>query len=301
MRKVLWAALIGSLALWGLTFPLMKMALVEAEPLTMALVRFAITFPFMLAFAWALPGRGPLLSRAATRDATLIAVFALVLANVFQNYGLRHTTAGMASILQEMAPLFTIFLAVALLGERVNGYIVAGALLAFAGTVLLFYDPGMGRSALLGNALMVLTALMYAASGIIGKRALATIHPGTLTVTVHLIGLVLLGPITVAVEPQGVAEVPRWSTATWTTIAVLAIFPTALGPLVWYYALRERSLSSMSILTYLIPMFAIFFDLMLTGTVMPAASLVFGIVLVTGVVVAQHGSQVAADEHGQHF
>jgi len=65
--------------------------------------------------------------------------------------------------------------------------------------------------------------------------------------------------------------------------------------------MRETTLSSLSILTYLIPMFAIIFDLLLTGTAMAASSILFGIILITGVVIAQRGSMIAKDEHGQHF
>ncbi len=301
MRKFLYVALIGSLALWGLTFPLMKIALEEAEPMTMALVRFAITFPFIFVFAWPIKNKGKPFNEAAIRPAFLIAFFAVVLGNLFQNYGLQWTTAGMASVLQEMAPLFTIILAMWFLKERVNRYIVGGALIAFAGTVMLFYEPDIGSSSFIGNLLMIMTALMYAFSSLVSKKALSTIHPVTLTVMVHGIGLVLLLPLTMVLEIDGVMSMHTWSFQTWMAITVLAIFPTALGPIVWYYAMRESTLSSLSILTYLIPMFAITFDLLLTGTAMAGSSILFGIILITGVVIAQRGSVIAKDEHGQHF
>ena len=158
-----------------------------------------------------------------------------------------------------------------------------------------------GSSSFIGNTLMIMTALMYALSSLHGKKALAFTHPVTLTIMVHAIGLVMLLPLTMVLEIEGVMAIPTWSVQTWTAITVLAIFPTALGPIIWYYAMRETTLSSLSILTYLIPMFAIIFDLLLTGTAMTGSSILFGIVLITGVVIAQRGSRIAKDEHGQHF
>ncbi|MCI0497701.1 MAG: DMT family transporter [Thermoplasmata archaeon] len=301
MRNGLWVALIGSLALWGLTFPLMKIALEEAGPMTMALMRFAVTFPFIVLFSLMISDRGPLLSREVLPEAAFVCLFSTVLGNLFQNYGLLYTTAGMASVLQEMAPLFTIILAMRFLGERVNAHIIGGAVIAFAATLLLFYDASAGPEALYGNVLMVLTALMYAISGLKSKEALSFTHPVTWSVTTALVGLVMLLPVTLVMEWNDVAAVPGWGRATWIAIAVLAIFPTAMGPLIWNYAMREKTLSSLSILTYLIPAFAILFDALLTRTLMSPLQLFFGLILVTGVVIAQRGSKVAAEEHGQQY
>jgi len=211
MRKSLYMALIGSLALWGLSFPLMKIALEEAGPMTMALVRFAITFPFIFLFAWPIKDKGKPFLQEAVPYAFSIALFAVVLVNVFQNYGLQWTTAGMASVLQEMSPLFTIILAMWFLRERVNRFIIGGALIAFAGTAMLFYEPDIGSLSFIGNVLMILTALMYALSSLSGKKALVFTHPVTLTIMVHGIGLVMLLPLTMALEIEGVMAIPTWS------------------------------------------------------------------------------------------
>ena len=134
------AAFAGAVAIGGSNFVAIRFSNRELDPLWGAGLRFALAaVVFGLLFAalrLPLP-RG--------RGLALVAVYGLL--SVGASYGclywaLRDVPAGVAAVVLAVGPLLTLLLAVAHGMERLSGRALAGAVVALAGSAVIFAEPG---------------------------------------------------------------------------------------------------------------------------------------------------------------
>ena len=132
-----WTAALASVA-WAVSTVMMKPPLREIEPLTAQAVRLPLASVLLFLTPWTRGavaalrdgGRGPLL-----RMAVLSVVTAF--SSVLFVASLKYAGVTVGAVLSSTAPLFAIPLGVIFLGERMSLTIVAGAVIAVAGIVVL--------------------------------------------------------------------------------------------------------------------------------------------------------------------
>ena len=132
-----WTAVLASVA-WAVSTVMMKPPLREIEPLTAQAVRLPLASVLLFLTPWTRGaaaalrdgGRGPLL-----RMGVLSVVTAF--SSVLFVASLKYAGVTVGSVLSSTAPLFAIPLGVIFLGERISLTIVAGAVIAVAGIVVL--------------------------------------------------------------------------------------------------------------------------------------------------------------------
>ena len=168
----------------------------------------------------------------------------------------QHITASLASILISVAPIFTVVLAVFLLGEQLTVARFLGALLGFSGVVVVIGPSvlrgmslqGAGELAILG------AALCYSISGFWGRRFKA-VPPQALSAMTITTGALIIGAIGVLVQTFG--EIPVGAPVS--VSAVLAIvglgaFSTALAYIVYFHLLAEVGVVNTSLVSFLVPL-----------------------------------------------
>ena len=160
--------LIGVVLVWGCTFPLVKSALHDISPLLFNLLRMTLAALVLLALNHRTL-RG--LTRAELRLCVTAGLF-LALGYSFQTSGLAHTTpsksAFLTGLVVVMVPILNLIPRVAPpTSPRPNAIVFLGAILAFAGLILLTSTPGTGAALLsgmhLGEWLTLLCAVAFAA------------------------------------------------------------------------------------------------------------------------------------------
>ncbi len=195
--------LIAVAILWGATFPLAKAALSQASPLLFNLVRMILA----AAVLFAVNGRQ---LRGLTRPQWKLCAAAGVLLSFgyeLQTAGLARTTPSKSAFLTGLVVVLVPLLS-ALPGIRAPGIprphalSFAGALVAFAGLVLLTSRPGAGRSLLAGMGtgewLTLGCALAFAFHLLLLARAAGTVDArvlGTLQVAVAAVVMLFLLPL----------------------------------------------------------------------------------------------------------
>ncbi len=103
------AMVMTTILIWALAFPIIKVALEDFPPITMALVRFAIASLFFLALQFTIGGGMAAIRSLTKRLWVLIIIFGVVqsaITNIAQNIGMQWTEAGVASIIQSVGPVF---------------------------------------------------------------------------------------------------------------------------------------------------------------------------------------------------
>ncbi|MBU4189976.1 MAG: DMT family transporter, partial [Candidatus Thermoplasmatota archaeon] len=157
-----WKALtmiLGAVLMWSASYPLIKIALLDVPPVLLGSLRHLIFIP-MFIMIFINQGKNAFVhSRKNWLVFTGIGVFAIALPNIFQNIGMKYTTASLSSIIQSSGPVFTIALAVIFLGESLNIRKVSGAFIALTGTIMLVGGGSFcfAGSTFYGNILLLLS------------------------------------------------------------------------------------------------------------------------------------------------
>jgi len=174
--------------LWGISFPIMKMALEEIEPWTFRTLGLLIAGPSLLAlgkmagFRLAIPAqeRKPLI---------LAALFNITGWFLFSAYGLTHLQAGRAAVIGSTMPLWAVIMAKFILREQLTSERLAGLALGFVGlTILIWPDIRAIGEAPFHAAFMLSAAISWAAGTITLKHFQWTTPVSVLTAWQLILG-----------------------------------------------------------------------------------------------------------------
>ncbi len=289
-------------AIWGLGWPAGRVVATELPPIGSAWVRYVMVVIVFLSFLkwsnqWVLP------SKTQWKHVAWIGLFSTFVYQSLFMYGMRYTAAGDASLMITFNPLFTAFLAVLFLGERMSWRLFAGLLLAFAGVAVLFLAspntdiPEIERW--IGNAFIAGSAFAWATSTIIMKRVMtetpedanAPLSPLHLTVWSSVIGLLILTPWAGFEALDATWTMP--SAEAWTGIIFLAVFSTVLA-YVWFAdGIRIIGAGPAAFYVYLVPPFGILGGWLLLNEQLGTSLVVAFALIVGGVLLAQSKQKTA--------
>lgn len=149
---------------WGMNWPVMKVALVDIPPLAFALARLILGVTCLFAVL-AVRGELRLPSRA---DLPVILSVGLLQLAAFMSLitlGLEHVEAGRSAILAYTTPIWVAPLAAVIVGERLTAARLVGIGFGLAGVAVLFNPVTFDwhdRGKLLGNAFLLCGALAWA-------------------------------------------------------------------------------------------------------------------------------------------
>ncbi|UCE36510.1 MAG: DMT family transporter [Thermoplasmata archaeon] len=289
-----WMGMFFAVFCWGLSFPLLKIALDEVEPITLAVLRYTIAIIPLFLFLIVKEDSNRII-KSLKEDFFFFLILGLVgitLPNLFQNYGMTMTSAHLSSIIQASGPIFTIIMAVLILKEPLGANKVIGTVIALSGTLLLVTGGGLslGDSIFLGNILILMSAISYAFSSIMSKKILEKYDPLTVAIISMLLGTVILAVFSILESPH--EKVPSISLYSWNIIVILALFPGSFALLVWYWILRTSELSRIILFIYLIPVFASAISYFWPGEIITLSTVVFAALIICGVAIAQYERRI---------
>ncbi len=217
---------------WAGNWPLMKLALADAPPLSFVLLRLVGTLA-LLAPALVLL-RAPLLPVRGERCGLFVVgqlqVSGFLICSII---GLAIVPAGRAIVLAYTMPLWAIPFELWLEPERLGRFQLAGAALGFAG-LLLFMNPGLvdwgDWRVLGGNGLLLLAAICWALGSILYRRRVWRSTFWAQTFWQIAVSTVAVAAIAL---PGALGEPIHWSAGFVAILAYNWIVTTALGYFLW--------------------------------------------------------------------
>lgn len=232
---------------WGVNFVVIHVGLESFPPLLFAAIRFALmAFPAVLVVR---PPRG-VAARWVIGVGACIGIGQFGLLFVSMDLGM---PAGLASLVVQLQALFTIALAVALLGERPRPVQLAGAALALAGIGVIAAGRAEGVP-LVALALCIASAAAWGAGNVCTRVARAR-DPMALLVWSSLVPPLPLLALSLAIE--GPAEIGgalgSLSVDGLLALAYLVLASTAFGYGVWTMLLSRHPASRVAPFTLLVP------------------------------------------------
>jgi drug/metabolite transporter (DMT)-like permease len=276
---------IAALALlWGASYMFIKVAVRDYEPAAMILFRLAIASVLLLAFFVAQRGRRAFADLGALGwRGFAVGVVNGAIPFTLIAWGEKHIDSGVAAIANATVPIFVVLLALRWQpSEAVRGARLGGILLGLVGVgVLAGVHPSGGWWGVAGTLAVVVASLSYAVGGLWGQR-LVTDENGFALATAAMLGA------TVVMIPFGVLQlpdhVPGWK-ETGSVIA-LAVLGTAIAQILLFRVLRSDGATRMSLVTYLLPVTALFYGVTLLGEPLTAQELAGMVLILGGVAIA---------------
>lgn len=298
-------------AIWGSSYLFIKIALTDGlSPPALVAARLVVATLF-LALMGALSGARLPRDRSAVGAFAVLGVVNVAVPWLLISWGTQWIPSALSSILNSLTPLFTIIIASFVLhDEPITVNRAGGLVLGFAGAVVLAtpnlgaptgsLDPGM---VLLGELAVVAAGLCYAAAAVFarhrvtGRLLMADPRSGhraptamEITLMQALVGLVLVVPFWLIVEgpAQAVAWLPGTGEA-WFSVLWLGILGSGFAHWLAFRVLRSWGATRMSLVTYVIPVVAIFLGVVVLGETLQAAEIAGTVMILSGVVLTSSG------------
>jgi drug/metabolite transporter (DMT)-like permease len=272
---------------WGFQQILIKSIVGEVPPLWQASIRFALAT--LLLVGWCVLRGVPLFARDGTLRGGLLA--GLLFAGEFSciYLGLQDTSASRLTVFLYCSPFVVALLLPRLVPtERLRGVQWAGLVIAFAAVALAFSEGFWGQPALprqlRGDALALMGGVLWGLTTLVIRSSRLATASAEKTLFYQV-------AVTAAVAPcLSLALGETWSLSysalAWGSIALQAVVGAFASFLVWMGLLRVYPATQLSSFTFLTPVFALVFGVMLLNEpltvqlVLALAGVAVGIVLV---------------------
>lgn len=268
MRTRHFLQLIALSALWGASFPLLRVASPALGPWGVAGLRCALA-SLVLAFLMRLL-RQHWPPRAAWPQLAFVAVLTVAGPFVLFNLAALVLPAGYSAVLNATAPLFGILAAAAMREERLTGRRILGCALGFTGVALLVRLGPVEATpqVVLGALACAVAAASYGVGAIFMKRATQHHEPLAASAAVHVAAAALL------IVPVGLS-VPRMQFSTSAVVALLVLGVVTSGFMYWISMrlMREISASAATSSAFMIPFFGVTWGALFLGEPVTAGML----------------------------
>lgn len=241
--------------LWGSAYPSIKIGYSlfnitdsVAQKLFFAGLRFAAAGIMVLAAAVAVNKKVPVLNRKNAAQITIIGLIYTALQYVFFYIGLSNTTGANGSIVNSSTTFMALAAGYFVYKEPVGLKKAVGAIIGFAGVLIVFLGNGIGGVSFTGEGFILIAAACFVAGSMLSKSA--TVSTDAMTVTGYNLligGLVLLvagiagGGVIDTVNTKGVL------------ILIYLAFLSAAAFTLWTMLLKKSSVGSISVFNFIIP------------------------------------------------
>jgi drug/metabolite transporter (DMT)-like permease len=271
-------AVVITVLAWASAFVVIRAVGVHYEPGPLSLGRLlvgtlALGVAVLVSRRWVMPNH---------REWVLIAVSGVAwfaAYNVALSAAERLVDAGTTAMLVNVGPILIALFAGLLLGEGFPRWLVVGALVAFAGAVLVGAATAQGTSDVWGAVLCLVAAVTYAIGVLAQKPAVRRLPALQVTFLSCAIGAVACLPFTPGLV-HDVAAAPVSATG-W--LIYLGVGPTAVAFSTWAYALARMDAGRLGVSTYAVPPITIGLGAVLLGEVPPVLAVVGGVICLVGV------------------
>jgi drug/metabolite transporter (DMT)-like permease len=277
------AALLLLAAIWGAAFLFNAVAVAEVTPAALVAIRLGGA----AALLWLVMRlRGARLPREPRlwRHLLFMGTIGLVLPFWLISWGQRSVSSGLASILITITPLFSVLFAGTIAREPLRIAQILGVAVGFVGVVVTLDVDWQGLTgSLAGQGAIVLAAACYAITGLYGQRAFRGLPPLIPATGQQIAGLLVIMPLAWL---SGAFPATWPSPAALAALAGLAVLCSAAAYLLFYWLIARVGAVRSSLVSYLLPPFALAYGVLLLGEAVGPAQIGGLALIIAGVVLA---------------
>lgn len=282
-------ALILTVVAWASAFSAIRVGVDGFGFAGLSLARLAVA---SAALAVAAPFLG--VRRPRKRDLPMIVLCGVTGMSAYQillNWGEVYVPAGTASLLIAVAPVFSVLLAAVFIGERITWIKIGGSAVAISGAAVIAVAGGHAQYTT--SAWVVLAAAVVQGVYHFATKPLLSRYTG-LEVACYSMwaGTAFLLPLL----PYMVHGFRTASTSAVISAVYLGLVPSAVGFVVWGYAVARLSVASSTAALYLVPLVSLVIAFVWLSEVPSSWALVGGALGIVGVALINWPRRRAAQE-----
>lgn len=211
--------------------------------------------------AWFKPGVFPLL----LGNALIGSVAPLIL----MFYALQYTTPTEGALVEQVEIIYSAFIAVVFLGERIPARQIVASIGIAAGAAIVLYDPNLSINR--GNLIMLFIPICFQTSHVFAKKLLRTIDPIAMAGGRHVFAALTVGWLALAFGSDQFDGV--WNFKTLGALVILGVVMHAANALLWFVALSRMGLAKCTAIVMAYPVFTALFEWAYTGTTLAPRTL----------------------------
>ena len=280
-----WPLIFLLASMWGASYLFIKVAVEDIPPAAMTELRVLVAGILLAGYLVARVGGRRAVGglREAWRPCLVLGIINSAVPMTLVAWGEQHIDSSIAAIAQASVPIFVTLLSLRFLPHEALGPSrIAGLALGLGGVTLITgFHPGGGWWAVAGTLAVVLSSVSYASGGVYGQLQVHGIPGPVLAAGSMLASAAVLLPLAVADPPT---EAPGLTAVAG--LAGLILLPTVLGQLLLFRILRLHGSRRLSLVTYLMPAFAIVYGAVLLDEPVTAAALGGLALILAGVALA---------------
>ena len=282
-REWLWLSMLS--ILWGCSFLFVELALRDLPVFTVTLGRTGIAAAFLILLLAAT--RAPLLPLVQRwREFLLLGALRAAIPMCLIVWAQTRIDSGVAGILNSTSPLFTMLVAHLLTSDdRLTPRKLIGCLIGIVGVVVMIGIEFMNQlgDGIAGQLAMLGATCSYGFAAVYGRRF------DTGSNTASAAGM--LSGATLLILPVALVIDRPWTLSpgalSLSALLGLALFSTAIAFVVWFRLITTAGPSNTSLVTFLIPLTALGFGVLLLGEKPSLASLLGLVIILAGLAVTQ--------------
>jgi len=278
--------------IWGASYLFIKVAVREIEPTAMMDLRLLLAAAVLLPILVVRLGlKGSVREiRSTGAGAFILGVTNMAFPFVLIAWGEKHIDSGVAAIANATVPIFVAILAIRFNpSEQVRGVRLAGVVLGLVGVgILTGLHPQGGWWGVAGTLAVVVASLSYASANLFTQHRFPRTSPLVITTASTLAASLVLLPFALLQLPDAM---PSWKALA--SVAALGLAGTALALLFFYAMLARYGASRASLVTYLLPPFALFYGLVFLDERMTLNAVLGLLLILAGVALGSGVFQLA--------
>jgi drug/metabolite transporter (DMT)-like permease len=271
---------------WALNFVVGKVALREIPPLVLPGLRIGLAAIILLPLYFASPRQ-----RWDWADApklALIGICGITLNQFFFIAGLSRTSVAHSAVIIALTPILVLVMAAAVGQERMTLAKMIGMAIALGGIAALHISSKTSSVATpIGDLYAFLGTLAFSIFAVVGKALTPRYGSIAVNTLAYCLGAVTLGPL--AWFERASFNPSHVSAAAWWSVFYMALCPSVIAYLIYYYALRYIPASRLSTFTYAQPILATLLGVVLLGEPLTFSVVAGGVLVLAGVWIAERG------------
>jgi drug/metabolite transporter (DMT)-like permease len=279
MRAADYGRLVALAAIWGAAFIFMRVAAPVLGAIWTPELRVLLGGLALLAWL-RFRGFDPGL-RVHWRSYLLVGSIGIAAPFALYSFAAIHAPASLLAIVNATAPIFGLAWGALFRDERVTLRKATGLALGIAGVVLIARPAGLATDPLFGFAVAAAlgACCLYGVVGVLVKRFSGGASPRAMAAGNQLAAAVVLIPLLPFVPPLAAP-----STLVILNVLALALLASGVAFVLYFRLIADVGATRALTVTYLIPLFGIFWGWLFLGEALPAAALAGGALILAGTV-----------------
>lgn len=224
--------LISVSIIWGLTYTVLKYSLESLTPVNIAFFRFLIASLFFIPVVLIIKDH---YSGKEYISLIILALSGILMYQLFFIFGEKGMSAGNASFIVSMEPIFITILSIATREDKFSWIYIIGLLISTAGLIVLLQPGSLTGYEIVSAIFILIAAFAWGIYTVVGRNLLANHNPLNVTAIVTFIGTVMLFP---AAGLGSIHTLMDLKSDSLVAVLFMGIAATFLGYILWFDGLK---------------------------------------------------------------